>query len=265
MKIREVTSYLETIAPLHLQESYDNAGLLVGDADQEVKGVLVTLDSTEEVVSEAIEQGCNLIVAHHPIIFGGLRRLTGQSYIDRTVTKAIKNDIALYAIHTNLDNVLQNGVNQEIGQRLGLGEMQILSPKKEEGYPEGAVGSGLIGTLPQPMDPSAFKAHLKEKMNLAVIKHTRFLGKKIARVALCGGSGRFLLNQALLREADVFISSDFKYHEYFDANGQITICDIGHYESERYTIELLERLLREKFSTFALCCTKVNTNPIIYS
>ena len=265
MKVREVTSYLEQVAPLHLQESYDNAGLLVGDAEQEVRGVLLTLDSTEAVVREAIERDCNLIVAHHPIIFGGLRRLTGTSYIDRAVTLAIKNDIAIYAIHTNLDNVLHNGVNQEIGRRLQLTDMQILSLRNDPNHETGSIGSGLTGILPEPLTPAEFISHLKEKMDLQVIKHTSFYQDRITKVALCGGSGRFLLAQAIASSADVFISSDFKYHEYFDANGQITICDIGHYESERFTIKLLERILQEKFRTFALCCTKVNTNPIIYS
>lgn len=259
MQILDVTRYLEEIAPLRYQEPYDNAGLLIGEAHWTVKGVITCLDSTEEVVDEAIALDCNLIIAHHPIIFSGLKRLTSQTYLERTVIKAIKNDIAIYAIHTNLDNVLHNGVNQKIAQKLELTDVKILSQKEEP-----SIGSGVIGVLPTPLSHEAFVSFLKEKMELTCLKHTAFVGSEVRKVALCGGSGRFLLDVAMSTGADVFISSDFKYHEFFDANNKITVFDIGHYESEKFTIDLLQELITGKFSKFAACCTKVNTNPIKY-
>ncbi|MBX2815448.1 MAG: Nif3-like dinuclear metal center hexameric protein [Saprospiraceae bacterium] len=264
MQISDIIAYLETIAPLSLQESYDNSGLLVGDAGQEVQGALICLDSTEDIVQEAIDQNCNLIIAHHPIIFGGLKRLTGATYVQRTVALAIKHDIAIYAIHTNLDNVLDNGVNEEIARRLGLAELKILDDKFDANFDSKRIGSGVMGSLSTPFVAEAFLAYLKEKMQLSGVKHTRFHQPQFQKIALCGGSGRFLLEKAIALGADVFISSDFKYHEYFDADGKITIFDIGHYESERFTIDLLQRLLTEKFPTFAAYCAKAITNPIIY-
>jgi len=259
MKIQEVTQFLETIAPLHHQEQYDNAGLLVGNHDTEVTGVLVSLDTTEQVVEEAFERGCNLIVSHHPIIFSGLKRLNGYHYIERAVIKAIKHDIAIYAIHTNLDNVLQNGVNERIAKKLQLRDIEILRPKLEP-----TIGSGVIGTLRAPIDFDMFLENLAANMELTGLKHTAPSHSQIDKVALCGGSGRFLLEDAIRLEAQVFISADFKYHEYFEANGVITIIDIGHYESEKFTIELLHELITGKFSKFAAYCAKVNTNPLNY-
>jgi len=259
MKIKELTEYLETVAPLQYQESYDNAGLLVGDHQTDITGVLVSLDTTEEVVLEARELGCNLIVSHHPIIFSGLKRLNGYHYIERAVISAIKNDIAIYAIHTNLDNVMQNGVNERIAQRLKLQNLEILRPKLEQ-----SVGSGLVGKLPSPVAFDTFLEDLMSNMQLEVLKHTAPAHEKLDTVALCGGSGRFLLEDAIQLGAQVFLSADFKYHEYFEANGAITIIDIGHYESEKFTIELLHELITGKFSKFAAYCTKVNTNPLNY-
>lgn len=259
MKIQEVTEYLESIAPLRLQEPYDNAGLLVGNHATEVTGVLVSLDTTEEVVEEAHEKGCNLIVSHHPIIFSGLKRLNGYHYIERAVIKAIKHDIAIYAIHTNLDNVLQHGVNERIARKLQLRDVQILRPKLEP-----SIGSGVIGTLPAPREFDLFLRDLVAHMELDGLKHTTPSHSQIEKIALCGGSGRFLLEDAISLGAQVFISADFKYHEYFEANGVITIIDIGHYESEKFTIELLHELITGKFSKFAAYCTKVNTNPLNY-
>jgi dinuclear metal center YbgI/SA1388 family protein len=261
MKIEDITQYLEQVAPLHYQESYDNAGLLVGRHDTEIKGVLVSLDTTAAVVDEAIERGCNLIVAHHPIIFGGLKKLNGYHYVERAVIKAIKHDVAIYAIHTNLDNVLSNGVNEKIGLKLGLENLQILKPKTKI---EDNVGSGVVGTLARPLEFHAFLRMLIRDMVLPGLKYTDVAHEVVQKVALCGGSGRFLLEDAIAVGAQVFISADFKYHEYFEANGQITIIDIGHYESEKFTVELLHQLITRKFSKFAAYCAKVNTNPINY-
>lgn len=262
IRISEVLRYLENIAPLSLQEGYDNAGLITGSYDWEVSGVLTCLDSTEEVIDEAIELGCNLVIAHHPIIFRGLKRITYDHYVQRVVAKAIKNDVAIYAIHTNLDNVLYKGVNSKICDKLGIMARSILKPKDSENDPE--IGSGMIGELTAEMSEQEFLQHLKDRMQVNTIKHTRLLGKAVRRIAVCGGSGSFLLGDAIKARADVFITSDFKYHEFFDADGHLVIMDIGHYESEFYTIELLFELLNENFPNFALHFTKVITNPVNY-
>lgn len=363
MKILEVLNQLESLAPSYLQESYDNAGLLTGSNDWDCTGIITTLDATEEVVQEAIEKKCNLIVAHHPIIFGGLRKITGKNYVEKTIISAIKNDIAIYAIHTNLDNVL-HGVNAAIADKLGLINRSILQPKNEtlkklftfvpvehaekvrsavfaaggghisnysecsfniaglgtfkpgEGtkpfagkqgirhtedeikmemvfpawqeqnilkalmaahpYEEVAydiialdnqnqlVGSGLLGELSESVSETAFLGILKEKFNLSVIRHTPLLGKKVRKIALCGGAGSFLIGAAAASWADFYITADVKYHEFFDANSKLVIADIGHYESEQYTIDLLFDILSSKFPTFAVLKTGVKTNPVHY-
>ena len=258
--IQHVTAYLETIAPTHLQESYDNAGLLVGDPTTEVTGILTTLDCTETTIEEARERGCNLVVAHHPIVFRGLKRFNGSNYVERTVIKAIKEDVAIYAIHTNLDNVRSQGVNERIAQTLGLTDLRLLRPKNEEG----TVGSGMIGELPGGLPERDFLALLKDKMQTGVIRHTELLGRPVKTVALCGGAGGFLLDQAKAAGAQAFVTSDYKYHEFFDADGDLVICDIGHYESEQYTTNLLAELLTKEFPTFAVLSTGRNTNPVRY-
>jgi dinuclear metal center YbgI/SA1388 family protein len=363
MRIADVINHLESIAPASLQESYDNSGLIVGEKGTRVSGVLISLDCIEATVEEAIAKKCNLIVAHHPIVFSGLKRFNNANYVQRTVQLAIKNDIAIYAIHTNLDNVYANGVNGKIAEKLGLINTRILAPKSGEllklvtycplkdqemirealfaagaghisnysecsfttvgsgtfkgehgsnpvignrgerhtesevkieviickpqmktvlsalkmahPYEEVAyelyptlnedhnIGSGMIGELASEMNTSDFLTHLKTCMNLQIIKHTTF-DKPIKKVAVCGGSGQFLLANAKSSKADVYVTSDFKYHEYFDAENELMICDIGHYESEKYTIDLLFDILREKFSTFAVLKTEVNTNPVNY-
>jgi dinuclear metal center YbgI/SA1388 family protein len=363
MLIHQITNFLETIAHPSLQEDYDNAGLLTGNAKDVCTGVLISLDCTEEIVQEAIDNNCNLIVAHHPIIFGGLKKINGKTYVERTIIKAIKNDIAIYAIHTNLDNVL-HGVSGKMAEKLGLENVQILAPKnnilqklivfvqpensaklkaalyaagagnignyyhcsftstgigtftpgqhanptkgaigiadtsneekvevifpaylqsniikamkENHGYEEVAydvlnlantyqdVGSGIVGNLPKPMAESDFLAFLAKTFNQKLIKHTAFTGKMIEKVALCGGSGSFLTNAAKAAGANVYITSDVKYHEFFDAEGKLLLADIGHYESEQYTIDLLFELLSNKFLNFALLKTGRNTNPVQY-
>lgn len=348
MNIGEAIKKLEQFAPLHLQESYDNSGLLVGDKSQKITGVLVCLDSTEDVIQEAIDKNCNLVVAHHPIIFSGLKRLTGENYIQRTVIKAIKNDIAIYACHTNLDNISE-GVNLKIAQKIGLQNPKILSPKKglyklemtlsstqlegvtnilnkyseafhlEDHYhtisnvgagsssagnsaiisiskkftpahksimatvihqletkhqvvctvsdidgSDKTIGSGMIGTLPKPLKTTDFLKHLKKTMKLSTIKYTQVTSDEIKKVAICGGAGGFLLQRAISSGADIFITSDFKYHEFFDADNRIIIADIGHYESEQFTTELFHDFLNEKFNTFAVHYSETKTNPVNY-
>ena len=363
MKIKEISHFLEEIAPISSQESYDNSGLIIGDGDMEVSGVLISLDCIEKVVDEAIDKGCNLIISHHPIVFSGLKKLNGKNYIERTVLKAIKNDIAIYAMHTNLDNY-RFGVNFEIGSRLGLKNMQILAPKKNvlsklvvfvpkeysekvsktifeagagvignysncsfssngigtflpengaipfegevgktsvvnevrlevlvsnhkiskvleamieahpyeevahEVYPVSNMnqdeGAGMIGELEEAIETSMFFRSLKEKFNCGVIRHTDFVRSKVKKIAFCGGAGSFLLESAKRKGADVFITGDFKYHEFFDAENQLVIADIGHFESEQFTSFQLATILTKKFPKFAVHLTEVNTNPINY-
>jgi dinuclear metal center YbgI/SA1388 family protein len=363
MIIQDITSYLEKIAPPSLQESYDNAGLITGKLSWPCTGIITCLDATEAIVLEATEKKCNLIVAHHPIIFGGLKKITGKNYVEQTIITAIKNDIAIYAIHTNLDNVL-DGVNATIADKLGLINRQVLAPKNNllkkiftfvpieyaekvrsaifaagagqisnysecsfntqgtgtfkagEGakpfvgkigerhteaevkmemifpawlqkdicnalftahpYEEVAfdivaldntsqqLGSGLIGELPVEMTELAFLGFLKEKFNLSVIKYTPLTGRTVKKVALCGGAGSFLMGAASAAGAHFYVSADIKYHEFFDANGRLVVADIGHYESEQFTIGLLSEFLQQKFPTFAVLKTGVVTNPVNY-
>ena len=348
--VRDVAQHLEQIASPVYQEGYDNAGLIVGDPDAEVTGVITCLDSIEPVVTEAVRKGCNMIVAHHPIVFKGLKSLTGRNYVERTLLKAIRNGIAIYAIHTNLDNVLSRGVNERIGQQLGITNRRILAPKKvlskvittvpfthvaelrsaltrtgaqsvsvieqlslgngdqQEGEENlhgrmvrlevvvaqgvrGAVisalrahhpfeevpfhtvslesshadvGSGMVGELPEPMTEEEFLDMVKDRMQAGCVRHTALRQKNVQRVAWCGGAGGFLLSAAKGAGADVFVTSDYKYHEFFDADQQIIVADIGHFESEQYTIQLLQEILSEKFSTFATYSTEVRTNPVFY-
>ena len=363
MKIQDMITVLESIAPPSLQEGYDNAGLLTGQPGWDCSGILVTLDATEAVIQEAIEKKCNLVVAHHPIIFGGLKKINGKNYVERTVITAIKQDIAIYAIHTNLDNVL-HGVNAMIADTIGLVNRTVLQPrsstlkklysfvpvshaeqvrsavfaagaghignysecsfnasgegtfkagegatpfvgKQGERHTEEeikmevifpawlekkiliallaahpyeevaydiisldnenqAIGSGLVGELATPLAEEAFLQLLKSRFGLSVIRHTALLGRPVQKIALCGGAGAFLADAARAAGADFYITSDIKYHEFFDAEDRLVIADIGHYESEQFTTELLFAILTQKFPTFAVLKTGVKTNPVRY-
>lgn len=364
MKVKEVINALEKLAPLAYQESYDNCGLQIGNAEMDLTGVLVSLDVTETIVEEAINRNCNMIVAHHPLLFSGLKSISGKNYIERIVLKAIKNDIAIYAIHTNLDNML-HGVNAKISAKLGLENVRILAPAantlmklftyvplknadtvKEALFAAGAgnignysecsfsingtgtfkpgehsnpsigqtggaredveemklevlipadkkssvltalfaahpyeevayelialhntnqdIGAGMIGALQEPMQPTDFLKMVMEQMKTDCIRHTVLPEKPIQTVAVCGGSGSFLLKNAMAAKADVLVTADFKYHQFFDADGKILICDIGHYESEQFTVELIVDILNEKFPNFAILFTNLSTNPIKY-
>jgi len=363
MTIRNLTDTLEQLAPLSLQEKYDNAGLLVGEPLTPVRGALICLDVTERVIDEAISLGCNLIIAHHPLIFTGLKRLTAQNEVQRCVVKAIRNDIAIYAAHTNLDNIEQ-GVNGKIAEKLGLIDCKVLSPVSDalvklvtyvpklmvhkvrealfstgagtignydscsynsEGYgsfragekahpfvglknsihyePEVKVevilpkfrlaavlnalveahpyeepaydvipllnqwaqtGAGFVGNLPAELPLNDFLHSIKEVFQIPTIRYTSPVKDNIRRVAVCGGSGSFLIKDALQAQADVFITADVKYHEFMEADGRIVIVDAGHYETEQYTKELMYEIISKKFPTFALHISKVTTNPILY-
>jgi dinuclear metal center YbgI/SA1388 family protein len=363
-QIKEVVEFLNYQFPPSLAEDYDNVGLQVGNDALEVTGVLISLDCTEAILDEAIAKKCNVVVCHHPIIFKGLKKITGNNYVSRIVIKAIQHNIAIYACHTNLDNML-HGVNEVIANKIGLINKSILLSKantlsklvtyapiaetetvKQALFAAGAgnigqyaecsfvttgigsfrplhdarpqignaggpqeqvqevkleflvphfalnnvvkalqaltyyetkayeimpilnanqeIGSGLIASLPEAITNEAFLHLLKQKMNLTCIRHTQFVNKKIKKVALCGGSGSFLLQHAIAAGADAYISADFKYHEFFDAEAQVLIADIGHYESEQFTSEIFYAQLRKKFPIFALFLTDINTNPINY-
>jgi dinuclear metal center YbgI/SA1388 family protein len=259
-RCREVIDFLETIAPLHLQESYDNSGLLIGHPDRDVKGVLVCLDCTDQVLDEAVSKGCNMIISHHPAIFYGVKKITGSNMTERMIEKAIKHDLMLYAIHTNLDNTLANGVNEQIARKLGLEIDGIL--RGMSGNP--MVGAGLVCYFSDPMPENQFLRHLKEKMKAPVVRHSALTDRPIQKVAVCGGSGSFLLEDAKRAGVQSLVTADLKYHQFFDADGDLLVCDIGHYESEQYTIQLIQSLLSGNFPTFAAHCTEINTNPVQY-
>ncbi len=363
MQVNDIIHFLENIAPPFLQEPYDNAGLITGNKSMACTGAIICLDCTEEIVQEAIEKKCNLIIAHHPIIFNGLKKINGNNYVERTIIKAIKNNMAIYAIHTNLDNVIE-GVNGKIAEKIGLQKLQVLAPKPNnlqklvvfcppehatnitnalhsagagnignyshcsftstgmgsftpaEGanpqtgkigknekltenkievifptwlqaqvlqamkanhpYEEVAydiynmannyqnIGSGVVGYLPEAMNELDLLGKLAKLFGTQAIRHTQILGKRVQKIALCGGAGSFLINAAKAAAADVYITSDLKYHEFFEADNQLTLIDVGHYESEQFTIELLFDLLSNKFPTFALQKTSNNTNPVRY-
>lgn len=363
MKLNLIIEALEQLAPPSLQESYDNSGLITGNSSMEITGILVCLDSIESVIDEAISKNCNLIVAHHPILFSGIKTLTGKNYSEKVIIKAIKNDIAIYSIHTNLDNV-RYGVNSIIAQKIGLIDAKVLAPitgklkklvtfsptkhaesiktalfnagagkignyeecsfnlngtgtfkaleganpfvgetniqhkenetrievifeswkerdviknlKSSHPYEEVAyyiqsldnqhaeIGVGSIGNLPEEMQFTAFLQLLKSNFNARGLRYTNPIKETIKRVAVCGGSGSFLLKDAIRQGADVFVSADFKYHQFFDADGKIMIADIGHFETEQFTIDLIGKYLREKFINFAVHFTEINTNPINY-
>jgi dinuclear metal center YbgI/SA1388 family protein len=362
-KVREITDVLEAFAPLALQESYDNAGLLVGDPDMEVKGLLVTLDVTSEVLKEAMQHNLNMIVAHHPFIFSGLKKITGKNDIEKCLITAIKNDIAIYASHTNTD-AAANGLNHKFCDLLQLKNCRTLSPMNDtliklvtfvpsdhagkvrqtifdagaghignydccsynlegqgtfralEGthpyvgekgalhfekevrietvlpsflqhkvveamikahpYEEVAydvyplknrwngAGTGMIGELDEPLAEAEFFHKLKETLNVSVVRHTVFSGKPVKKVALCGGAGSFLIGDAIQAQADVFITGEIKYHDFFKAENKIILADIGHFESEQFVKEVFGQLLQENFSKFAVRLSEVNTNPIKY-
>ena len=276
LRIHEIVSAFEAVAPLALQESYDNSGLIVGDRDAQVSKALLCLDSTEAVVDEAIAKGCDLIIAHHPIVFGGLKRFTGGDYVQRAVIKAIRNNIAIYACHTNLDNVLRGGVNERIAQQLGFAVERVLRPIGADlgsfvgigGLDDSDVfrtaGAGVLCNLQKPMNVLDFLQHVKAKMGVEVVKYTKCDVDMVSKVAICGGAGSFLIGDALRAGADAFITSDVKYHEFFDAEGKMLLCDIGHYESEKYTIDLFSNILSAKFPKFATIFAGTITNPIDY-
>ena len=264
MLIKDIISEIETFAPLSLQEDYDNAGLIIGNPATDITATLLTLDVTEDVIDEAIRKNCQLIVAHHPLIFSGIKQLNGSDEVQRCVVKAIKSDIAIYAAHTNIDNVI-NGVSGRMAEKIGLQNIEILKAISSscEDF-QNRVGAGVVGNLPQPVSEQEFLQKLKSIFGTGCIKHTQLQNKPIRKVALCGGSGSAFLKEAINVQADVYVSADFKYHDFFNAENQILIADIGHYESEVFTKEIFYEIITKKISTFAVQISETNTNPIKY-
>lgn len=261
MTVRQLAQALEEWAPPPIAESYDNVGLLVGLPDQALTGVLINLDMTEAVVEEAVEQGANMIVAHHPIWFSGRKRLNGEDYVSRTIMAAVKQDIALYAVHTNLDNV-RTGVNQKIANKLGLVETSFLREKIN--ITSTQTGSGMIGQLPTPVSKSVFLEQVKNTFECGGIRYADSPVESISRVAVCGGAGSFLTREALQKQADAFVTADITYHKFFDNEEKMLLMDIGHYESEQFTSELICEFLTKKFPNFAIRLSEIRTNPVNY-
>ena len=259
MKAKQVFDALEQYAPLPLQDGYDNAGLQIGlTEEQEVTGALLCLDVTEAVIDEAERMGCNLIVAHHPLLFRGLKQITGQSYVERCVIKAIQKGIGIYAAHTNLDNA-EGGVNYRIAEKIGLENLSFLDAKSGL-----SAGAGVVGELPVAEDERDFLVRLKGLFGIQCIRHNRLSGRKIRRVALCGGAGGFLLSQAIAQGADAFLTGEMRYHDYFGHEGDLLITEMGHYESEQYTMEIFAEVLEKHFPELKIVKTSHNTNPINY-
>jgi dinuclear metal center YbgI/SA1388 family protein len=254
MIIEEIVAALERFAPLPLQEEYDNAGLQIGLTDAEVTGALLCLDVTEAVIDEALELGCNVIVAHHPLIFHARKSITDRDYVGRCIMKAIRHNIAIYAAHTNLDNA-EGGVSYRMAAWLELMYTEPLDP---------VSGAGIIGSLPYPMSPEKLLPHIKRTFQTASLRHNDYTGTEIRRVAMCGGAGSSLIPQAIKRGAQLFLTGEIRYHEFFGHEDDLLLVDIGHYESERYTVELLFNILRDEFPELRLFECRTNTNPINY-
>lgn len=262
VKIKQVVDALEHYAPLPLQEGYDNAGLQVGLTEAvEMSGALLCLDVTEAVVDEAIRKGCNLIVSHHPLIFRKLERISDENYVQRTVRKAIKNDITIVAMHTNMD-AAAGGVNFKIAEKLGLRNVQFFAGEKEVDGVKG--GEGVIGEVAEDLAADDLVLMLKERFGVEFVQCNQLLRRPIRKVALCGGAGAFLLDAAIKAGADAFITGEMSYHEYFGHEQEIQICVIGHYQSEQFTGEIFRSIIQENFPDAKCCISEINTNPILY-
>ena len=253
-------SALERFAPLPLQESWDNAGLQVGLTETEVSGALLCLDVNERIVDEAIAKGCNLIVSHHPLLFRGLKTISDLTDVQRTVRKALKSDICVVSMHTNMDNA-KGGVNFRIAQKLGLQNVAFFAPKSVDGI---EAGSGVIGELPESQAADDFVLMVKKAFGVECAMCNELLRRPIQKVAICGGAGDFLLDDALKAGADAFITGEMHYHQYFGYEQQIQICVIGHYQSEQFTAEVFEEIIQKECSGVKTCIAETCTNPILY-
>ena len=260
MKIKQVLSALERFAPLPLQESWDNAGLQLGLTEAEVSGALLCLDVNEAIIDEAISKGCNLIVSHHPLLFRGLKQISGQDYVQRCVIKAIKHDIVIASMHTNMDNAL-DGVNWKIAERLELKTCQFFASKTVDGI---EAGSGVVGELPSAMDARVFVELVKRQFSVQCAQCNALLERPVKKVAICGGAGDFLLPEAMGEGADAFITGEMHYHQYFGHDQEIQICVIGHYQSEQFTSEIFRDIIQKECPDVRTEMAETNTNPIVY-
>lgn len=260
MKIKEVLSALERFAPLPLQEGWDNAGLQVGLTEAEVSGALLCLDVNERIIDEAIAKGLNLVVSHHPLLFRGLKTIGDGDYVQRTVMKAIRNGITVVSMHTNMDNA-RGGVNYKIAEKMGLTDVRFMAPKTVDGV---EAGSGVVGELPEEMAADDFVLMVKRVFGVECAMCNELLRRKIRRVAICGGAGDFLLDDAVRAGADAFITGEMHYHVYFGREQQLQICVIGHYQSEQYTSEVFREVIEEACPGLPLHIAETCTNPIYY-
>ena len=260
MIVKQVLDALERFAPLPLQESYDNAGLQVGLTEAEVSGALLCLDVTEDIVDEAVKLGCNLIVSHHPLLFRPLRQIIGADDVQRTVVKAIKNDITIISMHTNMDNA-PGGVNYKMAEKMGLTDLAQLAPRQVGAL---TAASGVVGMLPEAMKASDFIQTLKEAFQVECVMANKLLERPVRRVAICGGAGDFMLNDAIAAGADAFVTGEMHYHQYFGHDRQIQICVIGHYQSEQYTRELFNDIIKKECPGIPCYMAENMRNPIIY-
>lgn len=257
MKVSDVIRAIEKAAPLQLQDDFDNSGLQVGFPDAPVHRVLTCLDITEAVLEEAAGSGCDMIVSHHPLLFHPLRQVICATYQQRCVVKAVKEGIAVYSAHTSLDNA-PGGVNYRLASMLGLKDVGWLQAR-----PCCDGGSGVVGTLPSAMADNDFLAMLKQAFGVECLRHTAPCGKTVSRVALCGGSGAFLMKDALAAGADVFVTGEFHYHDYFESDGML-LAELGHYQSEKCTVELLGEIISRELPGLPVVPTSLNTNATCY-
>lgn len=257
MKVKDIIVVIERTAPLRLQDEWDNSGLQVGFLDSEVDKVLVCLDVTEGIVDEAVERGCRMIVSHHPLLFKALNQVSDATYQQRCVVKALASGIAVYSAHTSLDNA-PGGVNYKIAELIGLQDLRWLLPKEGED-----AGSGLVGVLPKPERDSDFLQRIKRQFGVECLRHSECNGREIRTVALCGGSGGFLMRDAVRAGADCYVTGEFHYHDYFENDGML-LAELGHYQSEQFTIDLLEALLKAGCPSVDIVKTALNTNPTRY-
>jgi dinuclear metal center YbgI/SA1388 family protein len=260
VKIKEVLSALERFAPLPLQESWDNAGLQVGLTETEVSGALLCLDVNERIVDEAVKKGCNLIVSHHPLLFRGLKTISDLTDVQRTVMKVIENHLCVVSMHTNMDNA-KGGVNFRIAEKLGLSDIQFFASKQVDGI---EAGSGVTGLLSDPMAADDFVLAVKKAFGVECAMCNELLRRPVHKVAICGGAGDFLLDEALKAGADAFITGEMHYHQYFGYEQKIQICVIGHYQSEQFTTEVFQTIIQKACPGVKTLIAETNTNPILY-
>ena len=263
MKVSEISEILNDWMPISIAEDFDNVGLIVGNPESLVTNILITLDTTSEVIDEAIEKDCNLIISYHPIIFNGLKKITSDSgYVQKSIINAVKNNISIYAIHTSLDNHPE-GISYFLAKKIGLKDLSTLIPKKD-GLNIIKTGMGILGKLDQPKDENSFFDLIKDKLNIKYLRHSKKINKTISKVSVVAGSGSFAIKNSLDSEVDAFITSDLKYHNFFETDNKAILVDIGHYESENHIKLIIKEFLNKKLPNFTLLLSENNSNPVKY-